>query len=354
MESFKVTAPTRADLAGGTLDIWPLYCLTGGAKTINVALGLHAIAHFEIHEGRQFQAEVHSGGETHVFSEPLSLDECKRLSGPLQFPVAVISHYMAQQTALPDRLVRVRVESEAPLRSGLGGSSSLCVALVRGLSRLFQDYVDQGWQWKLLGWVRDMEASFLATPTGTQDYLAALFGGLNAFTIELGETERHPYSDTVYDELTSRLLILFSGEMHHSGLSNWELFKGAMEGDTEIIGGLRAIRSVTDQLDAELRAGNLSWKHIGALLDEEWRVRRNVFHVETKRLEEIIAFLHEQKVYGAKVCGAAQGGSLIALVHPESKNAVAQACEARGIKVLHTQCTKAGVTIHAGKESGKR
>ena len=48
MESFKVSAPTRADLAGGTLDLWPLYCLFGEAKTINVALDLSAIANFEV------------------------------------------------------------------------------------------------------------------------------------------------------------------------------------------------------------------------------------------------------------------------------------------------------------------
>jgi D-glycero-alpha-D-manno-heptose-7-phosphate kinase len=33
-------APCRADLAGGTLDIWPLYLFHPGAVTVNVALDI--------------------------------------------------------------------------------------------------------------------------------------------------------------------------------------------------------------------------------------------------------------------------------------------------------------------------
>ena len=36
------SAPTRIDLAGGTLDIWPLYLFHPGAQTVNVAIQLRA------------------------------------------------------------------------------------------------------------------------------------------------------------------------------------------------------------------------------------------------------------------------------------------------------------------------
>src|SRR4051812_25126060 len=35
-------APTRIDLAGGTLDIWPLYLFHPGALTVNCAVTRHA------------------------------------------------------------------------------------------------------------------------------------------------------------------------------------------------------------------------------------------------------------------------------------------------------------------------
>ena len=36
------SAPTRIDLAGGTLDIWPLYLYHDGAQTLNAAISLRA------------------------------------------------------------------------------------------------------------------------------------------------------------------------------------------------------------------------------------------------------------------------------------------------------------------------
>ena len=36
------SAPTRIDLSGGTLDIWPLYHLLGNPPTLNAAINLSA------------------------------------------------------------------------------------------------------------------------------------------------------------------------------------------------------------------------------------------------------------------------------------------------------------------------
>src|SRR5262249_52093314 len=41
------SAPTRIDLAGGTIDIWPLYLFHRGAQTLNVAISLRAHARVE-------------------------------------------------------------------------------------------------------------------------------------------------------------------------------------------------------------------------------------------------------------------------------------------------------------------
>src|SRR5512139_3692577 len=40
----EASAPTRIDLAGGTIDIWPLYLFHDGAQTLNVAISLRAHA----------------------------------------------------------------------------------------------------------------------------------------------------------------------------------------------------------------------------------------------------------------------------------------------------------------------
>src|SRR5271154_982014 len=42
-------APTRVDLAGGTLDIWPLYLFHPGAVTLNAAISRYAQCVIETH-----------------------------------------------------------------------------------------------------------------------------------------------------------------------------------------------------------------------------------------------------------------------------------------------------------------
>src|SRR4030067_855506 len=39
---FRVVVPNRVDIAGGTLDIYPLYLLIGDAMTVNVAVGVRS------------------------------------------------------------------------------------------------------------------------------------------------------------------------------------------------------------------------------------------------------------------------------------------------------------------------
>ncbi len=41
------SAPTRIDLAGGTIDIWPIYLFHPGACTLNAAISLRAHAEIE-------------------------------------------------------------------------------------------------------------------------------------------------------------------------------------------------------------------------------------------------------------------------------------------------------------------
>src|SRR2546430_6599982 len=52
------SAPTRIDLAGGTIDIWPLYLFHDGAATLNAAISLRA--HVEIAERHDGAIELQS------------------------------------------------------------------------------------------------------------------------------------------------------------------------------------------------------------------------------------------------------------------------------------------------------
>lgn len=346
-EKFVVSAPTRCDLAGGTLDLWPLYCLFGSSRTINVAIDIRAICEFDCQPNTQQVVEIENSQGVNFSFVPnqkgLLPDKAPK---ELKFPTAIVGRFFAQQPVEKGFKLKIKIETQAPVGSGLGGSSTLCVALLRGLSHLNGKYEEADWRWKMLNWVRDAEAEYLKTPTGTQDYLAAIFGSLSCFTYRIGEINHETYRPSIVEELNSRLLVLFSGEMHHSGLSNWEVFKKAMEGDTNVLSGLKSLHEVAETLHQELLLKSVDWKKIGSLLTKEWNIRKTTLGVNTQRLDQIIKFLETQSVFGVKVCGAAQGGSLLALVDPQRKQQISEACSAQSIRVLPAQISSFGVRIN--------
>ena len=117
------SAPTRVDLAGGTIDIWPLYLFHPGAMTVNFALSLRASVRIETRNDRRFILESRDRGvgfETTVDRiDDLALDRQLEL-------VSRMVHFFR-----PDQGFQLTANSQAPAGAGISGSSALAIALKR-------------------------------------------------------------------------------------------------------------------------------------------------------------------------------------------------------------------------------
>ncbi|HJQ97766.1 MAG TPA: hypothetical protein VJ826_05585, partial [Candidatus Polarisedimenticolaceae bacterium] len=109
----RAVAPTRIDLAGGTLDIWPICHLVEDAVTVNLAIGLHATA--VVTPRRDGRLVVRSADRRR--SVTLALPLKSPPAGPLSWLVR-LAHAWAPETALT-----LEARAEAPAGAGLGGSS---------------------------------------------------------------------------------------------------------------------------------------------------------------------------------------------------------------------------------------
>lgn len=344
MKSFKVLAPTRVDLAGGTLDLWPLYCLVGGASTINAAINLFASVEVRSKPHSRFELEL-NGAATGVLLQPLSAADLSSVAPPIRFPLYVVSQFLHELKKLPKSRITLSLSHKAPAGSGLGGSTAIAVALTKSMGELFGRFRKGAWQWDLLAWVRDVEAAYLKLPTGTQDALAALFGGLGCYTSVLGKIEHHPFPKSLGKALSDRMVVIFSGESHESGLSNWEVYQRALGGDAQVLGGMVALKQVTSDLKAQLSKARPDWNAVGQCFDREWEIRKSIFKVDTETLNEAIQLVKDNGAWGAKVCGAAQGGSLLALVDPKKRQSLITACEGHSLEVLPAQVSASGLQL---------
>ncbi len=323
------SAPTRIDLAGGTIDIWPLYLFHPGAQTLNAAISLRA--HVEI-KPRESGVELRSidTDRTEFLSDQAG-DLAERSSLPLLAMLA--RHFGLSNASLTTR-------GESPAGAGIAGSSALTIAACGALAR----YTGQ-WDApeKLLDTAMNVECQTICVPTGVQDYRPALYGGVAA--IELGVNGvRRMAIDVDPRDLEKRIVLAYTGAPRNSGTNNWEITKRHIDGDRHIFDCFERIRDTAADMRRALEAGD--WDEVGRQIAKEWDNRKRLAPgVTTPVIEELIARATAAGATAAKVCGAGGGGCLFSYGPPGKRDAIAQALAAGGARVLDYHIETKGLLI---------
>jgi D-glycero-alpha-D-manno-heptose-7-phosphate kinase len=295
----RVEAPCRADLAGGTLDIWPLGLLHPGAVTVNAALPVRVRLELGLDEARGIvRHRALDGTERRLRSEDAAAD----LTAAVAFAV------------LPEAGVSVRVQSQAAVGSGLGGSSAYAVALTRGLLALAGRAADDAWV-AALG--RDLEARILGVPTGVQDHWPALAGGVLAVHHEPGG-ERVERLGVDATWISARLTVFDTGIAHHSGMVNWQVIRRRLDGDRGTTVALQAIAEAAAACRSALLARDATG--VAAAIAAEWAARRRLApEVCPPALTALERVAGSAGAQAFKACGAGGGGSVLRWHEPEAR-----------------------------------
>lgn len=329
-------APTRIDLAGGTLDIWPIYLLYPGALTVNVAITRYAHC---VVEGRRDRRIVLISEDSKVkeeFASLAALVKKKRYRLPL--PAHFVSFFA------PTKGLTLTTWSEAPPGSGLGGSSALGVAVCAALSRWLKRRMPRA------GWIplaRDIDAMTIGVPTGEQDHYPAVYGGVQAIHLEPLRTRREALKIDL-KALESRLLLAYTGEPRQSGVNNWVVFKQTLDGDRWLRHNFGEISAIAQKMRAALLRHD--WAGVAHLLRREWAARRrNAPAISTPFIDRLIRAAERCGAQAAKVCGAGGGGCVVFICPPDRRGRVAQALAGAGATLLLFRIARRGVQVETLK-----
>lgn len=291
-------ACARVDLAGGTLDLWPLYLLHPGSLTVNLAIAVEARATAREIEGSG--VEIRSADLDERWDAPSVADLPD--SGPLSLLAHLVRHLR------PQGGVSLETGSVSPPGAGLGASSALAVAVTAALQTM---QGERGEDDAIVRIARDCETRALGFPAGSQDYWPALRGGLLALHWEVGGHRVEALAPPA-EELASRLAVAYTGEPHHSGMSNWAVYRARMEEEPGVAGHLDGIRDAARDLREALQTRD--WGGAGEALRREWEHRRLLAPaVSTPRIDELIEAGIEAGAFAGKVCGAGGGGCVLFL-----------------------------------------
>ena len=312
--SFEAVAPTRVDLAGGTLDIWPVYLMLEEPITVNLAISLRTRAVVRKAPRGRFVLRSFDHGTEEVFS---SIDEAR----------ARARHRLAAEAlyASPCAGAEIETESGVPPGSGLGGSSSLAVALLAALAgHVGAAAMRHG----LSILASNMEGRVIRVPPGTQDHLAAAFGGLSAWHWGLYGF-RHEPLPTDARWLARHLVLAYTGVTHSSAENNWRVVKAFLDGDSGVRRGFDEVAAAAREVRAALLAKDLGG--VAAGMDRDSKARERLFPgFHTDLSLSLSRAARKAGAVGGRPCGAGGGGSLVFLVEDEDHCAPVGAALERG------------------------
>ena len=325
-----VESPCRADLAGGTLDIWPLGMLHPGSLTVNAAIPVMVRLEVDLEAPPEEVWHAMGDGEWRRLDREAALSD---LSAAVAFAVR------------PTGGVRVRVRSQAALGSGLGGSSAYAVALARGILTVAgEEMADE----RLVAVARDLEARVLGIPTGVQDHWASVRGGVLAVHHEPGG-ERIEVLDVNPEWVGERMTVFDTGITHHSGMVNWQVIRRRLDGESAAVDALEAIAGAARRCRVELIAGNEDG--VGRAMGYEWSARKRLApEVCPPELDAIIDAGLAAGASAIKACGAGGGGSVLVWHPPGARESISSALNraAPDGSVVATRVAKIGCRVLAG------
>jgi D-glycero-alpha-D-manno-heptose-7-phosphate kinase len=325
-------APCRVDLAGATLDIWPLYLFHERSVTVNFAVSLYTCCDITTHQNPRIILRSKDLEVEESFDSLARLQAAKRYRLPI---LARLIRYFE-----PESGFTMESASEAPAGAGISGSSSLMIATATALNKL----TSRGHSLeKIREIAQNVEAQVIRVPTGSQDYYPAMYGGISAIELSPAGIVRKALPVEA-NELNQRLVLVYTGAPRNSGINNWEVMKGHIDGNRSIHRNFNRIASIANSMRDALEAHD--WARAGRLMREEWTYRRkNIPGITTPLIDRLIATARRAGSTGAKVCGAGGGGCVVFLAGPDTRQKVTAALRAAGAQILDVQVAPRGVQI---------
>ncbi len=210
--------------------------------------------------------------------------------------------------------LEVHHDGDLPARSGLGSSSSFTVGLLHAINSLLNLQCTPD---ELAKNAIFIEQEINRETVGSQDQVAASFGGFNKITFKTdGQFEVSPMAieDKRRRYLNDHLLLFYSGIQRHA--SEIESSKIANISTKEQ--NYFALMDLVTEAQGLLMADYFNPLDFGKLLHESWLLKRDLAKaVTSSKIDSIYATAISAGAVGGKVLGAGGGGFILFLAAPE-------------------------------------
>lgn len=337
-------APLRLGFAGGGTDVSP-YCDLHGGAILNATIDLYATAVLRTRNdgGLSFHAPDRDADFEAGAGPAFPLDE------PLVLHKAVYNHIVREFCGGQPISLDLTTYSDAPAGSGLGASSTLCVAMVQAFTELLQlplglhDVARTAFQ---------IERVELGMHGGRQDQFAAAFGGFNF--MQFFENDRVVVNPLrlkpwIIAELEASLVLFYTGVSRDSAAIIDRQIANLTSQSAAALDGFHAIKRRAFEMKETLIRGDIP--AFAASLGQSWQAKKRTAEgISTSVIEQALEAGLESGAYAGKVSGAGGGGFVMLIADPVRRVSVIRALEKLPGQVIACHFTNEGVQTWQVKE----
>jgi D-glycero-alpha-D-manno-heptose-7-phosphate kinase len=333
----RARAPLRLGFAGGGTDLSP-FCDEHGGFVMNATVSLYAYAHLAPRSDGKvvFEAAEYGNRFAHDAVPELQVD-----AGTL-LHCGVYNRIVRQFNSGRPLSVSVRTTVDVPSGSGLGGSSTLVVALIEAYRR----YLDLPLgEYEIAHPAFEIERLELGIAGGKQDQYAAAFGGFNF--MEFYADNRviiNPLrvNSSVQRELEASLVLYFTGRSRNSAEVIESQRAKIIEGNASSVEAMKTLKREAVEMKEAILTGQLD--SIAETMNRGWLAKKSTADaVSNDEIERIIEIVLNNGGLAGKVSGAGGGGFLLLLANPSERHRVVEVLGQESGRLLSAAFTHDGV-----------
>ncbi|ELM6779924.1 dehydrogenase [Campylobacter upsaliensis] len=333
MATIRSQTPLRLGLAGGGTDI-NLYCDTYTGYVLNAAISLFVHCTLIEREDNKIIFDSPDTGGYCEYESTLSLEN----DGKLDIFKAVYNRIVKDYAKKPLSF-SLHTYSDVPSGSGLGGSSTLVVGMLKAYAEWLNLPLGE---YEIAKLAYEIEREDLGIVGGAQDQYAATFGGFNF--MEFYADKRvivNPLRirNYIVSELESRVVLYFTNITREA--KDIEEHKKGKLGDQKSLEAMHSIKQ--DAIDMKEALFRADFKKLGVILERSWRSKKTISEiVSNDELDRIYHLAVNNGAYSGKTSGAGAGGFMFFLCEPTQKYRLCELLNKQGGYVANFSFIKEG------------
>ena len=327
-EYIRSRAPLRIGIAGGGTDVDP-YASTRGGCVFNSTINKYAYCTLVPRNDNMMfvKSRYYGRYKAKLNHGPLKFD------GNMDLAKAVANHFEIEDG------FNIDIHSDVPAGSGLGGSSTMIVAIIAAVAE---------WQGKKLSKQKIAELAYhleredIGLKGGKQDQYATAYGGFNLLdvsdTVKVNPVKIDP---DIINELQCRSVMCFTGMSRESAKVIDSQIKSFNNGQN--IEALDESKRLAKEISETLVKGDID--SAGTLLHESWQYKKKFSgSISNKHIDSLYKAAISKGALGGKISGAGGGGFMFFICKYDKKVDVLQELKKRGAEVTDFMFEPHGVT----------